>query len=250
MSDHWEFYYTGIDDHPAGILVDLGIVDDAPRAELGELVTLHLQLKRTDEYGMPPAEDVEPLDRVEDFLEEGLAELDAETDYVGRCTSQGLRVFFYYTSDPSAVEVCLKSTMATLPDFQCEVKTENDPEWSRYFEVLYPSDREQQIIGNAHVLANLQSAGDKPEIEREVVHWIYFPNPDLRANFQRIVQELGLETVEKQDQSVGDNPFSLCIGKVMSLDEIAINELVLELFDLAAENQGEYTGWETSVQRG
>jgi len=250
MSDLWEYYYTGIDDQPAGILVDLGVGRDAPHSDLDQVVTLRIQLNRSDEYGFPVEEDIERLDIVEDQLEDGLETLSSPCLYVGRVTVQGTRTLYFYTSDPAAVQASLKSSMEQAPELKFEVASELDAEWSQYFDQLYPSDREQQIIGNIHVLESLQNAGDKPEIPRDVVHWTYFPNAEMRGQFEARAKELGFDVLDQQDQSVGENPFSLCIGKKHTLEEEVIHPLVLELYDLANEHQGEYTGWETAVVRG
>lgn len=249
MSNHWEFYYTAIDDQPVGILVDMGIAGVAPRTGLPQLVLLRIPLLQTDEHGLPTEESHALMDRVEDALEDGLEGIPAETDYVGRFTTQGSRVFFYYSSDASAVEAGLKSTMSAFPEFSVETRIESDPEWNQYFETLHPNEREEQVIANGHILQSLQNAGDHPEVVREVQHWVYFPNAEARGSFEQRVQQLGYQTTERQDQSVGPNPFSLCVSKPTSLEDMTINDVVLELFDLAQEYDADYTGWETSVQR-
>ncbi|MDB5388062.1 MAG: hypothetical protein JWM11_3708 [Planctomycetaceae bacterium] len=250
MSDHWEFYFTRMDVSPVAILVDMGIAEEAPREELSQLVTLRISLLDPDEDGLPGQNEHETLDRLEDALQDGLAELDAETDYVGRMTMDGLRVMFYYTGDADEVAANLTTTMESYPDYQFQPQTEADPDWSRYFEMLFPSERDQQIIGNAHVLENLLQAGDNNEIERDVVHWTYFPTAETRRAFEQAIHELGYQTFDQQDQATGDNSFSIGFSKVSAVDFVTINNVVLELFDLAEEHHGEYTGWETSVQKG
>jgi uncharacterized protein (TIGR01619 family) len=250
MSDHWEFYFTVPQDAPAAILVDMGIADEAPRAELSQLVTLRIPVLNPDEHGLPNEDEHETLDRMEDALEEGLAELDNEVDYVGRITMSGSRVMFYYAADPAEVEASLKATMESYAPYEFELQTDADPEWSRYFEMLYPSDRDQQLIGNTHILESLQQAGDKNEIEREVIHWSYFPTAENRTAFETLIKERGYLKVDQQDQSTGDNPFSLGYSKISAIDFETMNETVLELYDLVDENNGEYAGWETTVQKG
>jgi regulator of RNase E activity RraB len=249
MSDHWEIYFTRVDVSPVAVLVDMGIADEAPREELGELVTLRISVLAPDEFGQPGAKEDETLDRLEDALQDGLAELDGETDYVGRMTMEGVRIMFYYTSEPAAVEACLRATMQTSPAYQHELLAEADPDWTRYFELLYPSERDQQIIGNSHILESLQQAGDNNDLEREVAHWTYFLDADSRSAFERAVHGLGYMTRDSRDQATGDNPFSLCISKVSAVNFETINGVVLELFDLAEAHNGEYTGWETTVQK-
>lgn len=249
MSDHWENYFTSVNSSAVAVLVDMGIAEEAPRAELGQLVMLRISLLSPDESGLAGKEEHEALDLLEDVLQDGLAELDCETDYVGRITMEGSRVMFYYTSDAPAVEASLRATMEAHPAYQVQLESEADPEWMRYFEMLFPSDRDQQLIGNAHILFNLEQAGDDHEIEREVAHWSYFPTADSRAAFEKAASTLGFQTIDHQDQATGGNPFSLCVSKVSAVDFGTINVIVLELFDLAEEHGGEYTGWETTVQR-
>lgn len=44
--------------------------------------------------------------------------------------------------------------------------------------------------------------------------------------------------------------FALTVDRVNAVDFTMINNVVLELFDLASEYNGAYDGWETSVETG
>ena len=44
--------------------------------------------------------------------------------------------------------------------------------------------------------------------------------------------------------------FALTIGRVSAVDFTTINDVVLELFDLAKEHDADYDGWEASVETG
>ena len=122
------------------------------------------------------------------------------------------------------------------------------PEWEAYHEFLYPSPREYQTILNERVLRNLEKHGDNHEIEREVSHWIYFASPAERDRFQAAAIEKGYKIVSRNDDGQGERKFGLTVSQTHAVDFRTINDIVLELFDLAGECGGDYDGWETKVE--
>jgi regulator of RNase E activity RraB len=60
----------------------------------------------------------------------------------------------------------------------------------------------------------------------------------------------GYKLVSQKDDAKGERKFGLMLSKVHTVDFGTINDVVLELFDLAGECSGDYDGWETSVEKG
>ena len=96
--DHWEIYVSYVDDHPAVILVDVGIAQVAPLEDKPTLVWLWVHVQAPDEEGFPTEEEDMKLNEIEDVLTDSIDLGDAE--YVGRITSDGRREFYFYTNDP------------------------------------------------------------------------------------------------------------------------------------------------------
>ena len=66
--------------------------------------------------------------------------------------------------------------MAMVPfaEYEFEVGSRPDSNWSTYREFLYPTPRAYQTILNHRVLASLEKHGDHHNIECDVMHWLYY----------------------------------------------------------------------------
>lgn len=250
MSDNWDFYFCHVDNNPASIFVDLGIHADAPLPELTEMVWLRLYVRQLRDNGLPRKEEFDRLKEIEDVLTESVSDSATKTTYVGRNTSDGRRDFYFYTTNALQAESCLSAAMVPFPEYEFETGHRPDPKWSTYFAFLYPSPRSYQTMMNSHTLENLKRHDDKHEIEREVCHWIYFPSAEDRSRFLAASLEKGYRSVKEWDDDKTPRPYGLTIARVTTVDYTTINNVVLELFDLAQECNGDYDGWETQVTTG
>lgn len=250
MSDDWDFYFCQVENRPASIFLDLGINQDVPVAGLGDMAWLRLQLRKPRPDGLSSQEEFSRLSEIEDALAEALLHAEIQIAYVGRNTSDGFRDYFCYTSHGELAENCLSMAMAPFSEYDFETGSRSDPEWSVYREFLYPSRRAYQTILNHRVLASLEQHGDRHDIEREVSHWIYFRLADDRHRFLMAVRQRGFGFVAQNDNAESERPFGLMVSRPHAVDSSTINDIVLSLFDLAEDCDGDYDGWETSVEKG
>ena len=250
MSDSWDFYFCQVDDHPASIFVDLGIHDDVPVADLSDMAWLRLYMLQPREDGLYGKEEYDRLIEIEDALTEALANAEIKIAYVGRNTSNGCRDFYFYAANGTQAETCLSMSMVPFPEYEFEVGSRPDPDWGTYREFLYPNPRALQTILNRRVLDSLEEHGDHHDIEREVTHWIYFQSPDDRARYLNAVVQKAYKVVSQNDDGKDKRQFGLTISRSHTVDYRTINDVVLELFDLAGECSGDYDGWETKVEKG
>ena len=123
--------------------------------------------------------------------------------------------------------------------------------WSQYLDVLYPTPRDWQRIQNRHVIEHLQSLGDRLQKKRLVSHWAYFPDEATRGRFVASIEDLGFSILQQQvdSDSQAANPMSVSFERVDDVDWDSINQVTLELFELADSCSGQYDGWETSVEK-
>jgi hypothetical protein len=70
---------------------------------------------------------------------------------------------------------------------------------------------------------------------RVVSHWVYFKSPEERAGFVAHAVRL--------DFKVG-----VMLERIDHVDFHSINDVTVQLFRLAQEFNGDYDGWETSVE--
>lgn len=249
MSNNWDFYPLLVEDEPASIFVNLGIAAEAPIDGFAQLVCLRLFMLSPRDDGLSSREEFDRLCEVEDGLSVVIEEME-EVVFVGRITADGCRDFFFYTTNATAAESRLSQAMVPFGEYEFELVVHDDEPWAVYFELLYPNPRQKQLMQNNRVLACLAEEGDNCEVVREVSHWIYFPTAESRADFLASTTSEGYELVDQRDDVEGERPYSLILRHFTAIDYSTINNAILWLFDLAQMCQGNYDGWETSVERG
>ena len=70
------------------------------------------------------------------------------------------------------------------------------------------------------------------------------------ARFLAAASQKGYKIVSQSDDGKDSRQFGLAVSRFHAVDHRTINSMVLELLDLAGECEGDYDGWETSVERG
>lgn len=245
--DHWEIYVTYVDDNPAVILVDIGVVESIPITRLPNLVWLWIHLKTTDEEGFPSEDEDIRLNEIEDLVTEGMGDLALR--YVGRITTDGRREFYFYTDDPEKFQQLATEAMSSVSEYEFEIDVADDPEWTHYQNVLYPSAEDFQQIHNQHVISQLQQAGDSLTAPRPVDHYANFRTVEDRDAFIAAAEAEGYESVSRPDRTEDGSEFPYSVGllRVDPVDPDTIDRITFELFDLARQHTGEYEGWASKV---
>ena len=90
--------------------------------------------------------------------------------------------------------------------------------------------------------------GDKLDKPREVTHWAYFAEEKDRAAFVESVGALRYRVDCHVNEEWAPQIYAAVLNRIDRVDENSINEVVLQLFRLANHHDGEYDGWETSVE--
>ena len=244
--DHWEIYVTYVDDHPAVILVDLGIADFVPLPNKPALVWLWVHIQSPDEEGFPTEEEDMILNDIEDAVTEAMETTAAR--YVGRITTDGRREFYFYMDNPAEFRTTVTSAMSSTPQYEFEIDEAEDPEWDHYFNVLYPSPEDFQQIHNQHVISKLYEAGDSLTEPRQVDHFANFQTEEDREQFVSAAAELGYEATSRPaPNEESEFPYNVGLVRVDAVDAETIDRITFELFDLARKFEGEYEGWGSKV---
>jgi len=246
MSENWDFYFCNIDEKVASIFLDLGIADSAPLNEYQDMAYIRVFMNQPREDGLASNDETDPLNTLEDQLENALTADDAAV-YVGRSTTDGYRDFFFYTSDAKRWSSAVVEVMGESPSYKFEQGSREDDKWVLFFDFLYPSEMNWQVIQNRRVCENLESKGDSFNEEREVDHWAYFPNQESLEAFEKKVVDLGYKVCGYTGDEEDQNEFGIHISKVDLPTFDTIDDITLPLFDLAKEMGGEYDGWTTTV---
>ena len=129
------------------------------------------------------------------------------------------------------------------------VRLTKDEKWNRYFNFLYPEPEQLQSIKNRKVLEELESNGDDLSKERQVDHWIYFKTENDRSAFLKSIDKENYAVVTSDFlASSADYPHRLHISRTDKIDQLSIDKVVLHLRRLAQKHNGDYDGWETSIE--
>lgn len=248
MAEDWCFYFRDIKGKPASIFLDIERRKKAPDRKRPWLCCVRLRMNAPREDGLSSSAEWKELGRLEDALSEHLRRK-LKAVFAGRVTGDGQRHFYYYTPKKADFESATSQALSPWPDYRFECGTTFDPEWNAFQEVLCPSAEEMETIKNLKVLDALEEHGDDLETPREVSHWVYFETPEDRRRFNREAKALGYEVKFESDLEEGSkvNRFCTCLTREDKVEYASINELVIELFRLAAHCNGDYDGWETEV---
>lgn len=247
--EDWAVYFSTVNENQIGsILVDLGYSDVAPIETKFELITITTFMNDSTGDGLSSAEESETLNKIEDYFIDLIVSKD-EAIYVGRLKYDGKILSYFYCENTNDFENTFTKIKNQHPDYRFEFNIKKEKDWRAYFEVLYPSEFEMQVIQNGRVIENLEEHGDKLEKERQVDHWIYFRSASDRENFLDAIKEKHFEIVNKDEISIEETPFQLQISRIDKVDYESANEYVMYLWQKSQEFNGDYDGWETFVIR-
>ncbi|MCU0917170.1 MAG: DUF695 domain-containing protein [Planctomycetes bacterium] len=251
MSDAWDFYFTKVNGALASLLVDLGIRAQAPDHQRPWLLWAWVYFRQPRDDGLSSAEEAPRLCEIEDALTEWVRETTAAA-LVGRITTAGRREFYFYGPRPNGFDEAVASALKHFPEYSFDLGTKEDPAWLQYLDVLYPSPRSHWQIENRHLVEELEKEGDPLTAPRPVNHWAYFSAPEKRAEFVARVKAKGFAVIDESEDEAPKTKYryGVTLERTDRVDWKSIDEITLELFDLAQELGGEYDGWETTVGKG
>ena len=247
--EEWDFYFSNVDDKPGSFYLDMGLNQIAPVDKMPDFFYVSLKMNDPREQdGLSSDREYETLIQIEDSLVSSLKDKH-NIIYVGRLTSNGTRDFYFYTGDTLLIEKTISESLVRFPNYEYDFEIKNDKDWSYYFEFIYPNPRQLQSILNRRVIENLEKNGDKLTQPREVNHWIFFKTTEGREKYIEKVKEKGFK-IEDIDHADRDKElkYKLRISRVDNVGHGDVDDYVLYLWELADELDGDYDGWETSVE--
>jgi regulator of RNase E activity RraB len=250
MAEEWDFYVTAVDDHPASIFVDLGLAATAPEKDRPCLLRVTVKMHVIRDDGLSDDEETETLYAIEDELFANVSRA-LRARYVGRLTTQGSRVYFYYGTGGDNFAGAVSRAFKSFPNYKFLCTDEQDPDWEIYFGLLHPGALDMQSIQNRRVVERLTTSGDDLTQPRNVDHWLYFPSESSRSQFSTQVESEGFAVepfaAEKPDAEFG---FGLRLSRSDRVDLETIDALAIDLFLRAEHCGGEYDGWGCPVVPG
>jgi uncharacterized protein (TIGR01619 family) len=247
--EEWDFYFSNVDDILGSFYVDLGLAKIAPLSEKPNLVWVSVNMNNHREDGLSSNEEFNILAAIEDKLQE-LIVSKHNSIYAARLTTDGRRDFYFYMGDTTLYDKTISESMVAYPSYTFDFGIKEDRLWESYFDFMYPNRRQFQSLQNRRVVDNLEKNGDTLTKPRQVDHWIYFKTENDRKAFLSEIESLNFNIISEHEKtSFGDFPYKLHISRVDKVDLDSVDEYVLDLWQLAEECNGDYDGWETSVEK-
>ncbi len=246
MSEEWRYFPCTIGDDQAFIFVDVGIRETIDDEAPTKLARLRLRYKDPHENGLPKEAESEQAKALEDRLEEIVRQ--RESWYVGRVTSAGHRHFFIYTGAAEGVWSDIAATLARDFDYRIDLAFETDPEHRGYWDHLYPTADDWQVIKDMMVLENLEEHGDDGTAVRQVDHWAYFDSYEKALSFLAWVKLNRFESEDTKPHKTDGGEYSIKFHHQTDLLLQTITGHTLKLRCKAEELGGEYDGWGTSIE--
>jgi hypothetical protein len=245
MEDHWEVYPCHMGEHEAFVSYNHGAKDEIDAFPAPTFVKVRAAIRAPDDRGLPTRAEFDALCSLEDRLESFIAE--SEGLFVGRVTVDGARYFHAYVKLPEEDVAAFVKALGEESGYDLRCVCRPDPERTGYWQDLFPSEAEWQLIQDMKVVRHLEENGDSLAQSRRVDHWAYFDSAEARDAFAEWVVAQGYQIgkdclpSEKSPQH-GVQFFHSCAPR-----PFAINEHTAALRAKAAELGGDYDGWETAV---
>jgi hypothetical protein len=242
MNETWHTFPASMGEHLAWITYNHDFsetIDSDPR-ETAFLV--QIKLKDPTDEGLPTKEEFAELQTVEEAFGVKLNELGGI--YAGRLTVAGTRVLYYYVHASTAGLKAGLETLNDLTDYELGFSLAPDPDKERFWNELFPTNDDWQVIQDMKTLELLAKTGDDPNTERDIIHTAYFKKAIAAEEFRKWAETKGYVTDDifrdENDERFGvkfESYGTLRLGDITS-HTIVANRKAIEL-------DGEYDGWET-----
>lgn len=244
--DAWRMYFADMGGFPASIVFNDGIADRINDLPLVTAMKIRIPLKSPRRDGLTTQEESGPLNQLDERYDEIITRHGGE--YLGRVTNNGARwVLSMLPAEVNGLEADLRSA-ASDAGYVPEIHVEPDPDKAVYWNDLYPSEDDRQVMRDMEVQAALLEQGDDVRKPRPVEHWSYFRDEAGARGFAGWASGAGYQSVAVAPPEGEDHPLWLVRMHhtgTLQLNDISSHSLALSR--KAREAGGQYDGWETSV---
>ena len=248
-NEDWNFYFSKIEGEEVSIITDFNLSIIAPVKEFPICVTIKIQFnKMLDDELETHNNNI--YNSIEDEIDDRFSK---SFNYIkaGAVTYADRKYYVYYFAEESGIVEVLDSIFEKYSK-EYEIAIENDNEWNRFFDTLEPDCYEREEVYNRKLIDYLKFQNDNGQTPREVNFWLYFETEDGRAKFIKNIEALncGKEDfkVKYTLESDYELPYVVVVSRFMKLRQNEIDEISHLLITIAAENGGEFDGWESELK--
>ncbi|MBI5276891.1 MAG: DUF695 domain-containing protein [Burkholderiales bacterium] len=250
MTENWEGYPCLLGERLAHIAFDYDVHARIRDLPLPYFAGFRVEFLDADDRGMPGSDaELARLEAVEQFLTRSIAGDDGRL--VGRITSGGARVYLFYTrlDQDTCHELGHRITQDPRGSGVMLVHKE-DPKRRHYWDDLYPSDDDWQVIKDLRTERALVERGDTLQQAREIEHLAHFDTEARRAAFLDKVRP-AFDVIDLAVLPSDAGPrYAARLRHTSRPDYRSMNATTLLLARSAAANGGHYAGWETTLCTG
>lgn len=233
MDDEFEFYPCLVDGAPASIYVNLKY-EHAPVGDTR--YTVAIAMKDRGEHGIGTADEAVALDVVEQAVI-GRATEHAIV-YAGRLRTRGIWETVLY-GPPGHLDSIREMAIARAGTRRLDVRSEADPAWSYYRELLLPDEERRQWMDDRRMVQILAEQGDRLTPPRRIDHQLSFPTAEAARAFSSALPE-GFTLAAVTDDLVQ-------VTREDPIELEHIHDVVMLLVDSAAKHGGHYERWEAGI---
>lgn len=246
MEDIWYTFPASMGNDQAWISYNHGYAEVANTDPQSILFRVRVTIKNPTEYGMPTNEEFPALSALDEELDRRITNF--KGIYVGRVTVAGQRYFYFYVSISETEANDIINTISYSSKYDLQYIYEPDPEKKYYWNELFPTEDDWQVIQDLKVLDTLSEEGDIKENSREVTHWAYFDQETKARQYANWASEQNYKVLYCGKSE--DNPdFLVQFVHTGTMNFNDITHHTIGLNRKARELDGRYDGWETSVER-
>lgn len=243
--DAWRMYFAEMGGLPASIVFNDGIAGRLNASPLTHAMKIRIPLKSPRGDGMTTREESGPVNQLDETFDKIITAHGGE--YLGRVTNNGARwVLALIPAGPRELEAALHAA-AGEAGYAPEIHVEADPEKSVYWQDLYPTEDDRQVMVDMEVQRALSEKGDDPGKTREISHWTYFREDAAAQAFAAWARETGYRV-----DFVGpaENAGPLWLVRMSHQGTLQLNDISghsLTISRRAREASGQYDGWESPL---
>lgn len=247
MDDIWESFPCQLGEHPAFIGFNHSFAQRAADGSAPQhFASFRVSLQAPNEAGFPAGAEFERLNQLEDLLSAGIEP--AHGQQVGRTSCAGLRDFAFYTSLDEQQCWQLIATASQASGYAIELLHEHDPQYDNYWQSLYPSLDEWQVIKDLRAEQALRRHGDTLEEPRELQHWALFPSATARSEFlAQLPAGVDVQALYETEEQ-GELCFVSQLSHHGLADHRSISHITIPLARTAASCGGHYDGWQAELR--
>ncbi|TDN79070.1 uncharacterized protein (TIGR01619 family) [Salegentibacter sp. 24] len=248
-AEQWDNYVAKYENgKPGSTTLRMDLIEKSPLKELPYLVVTGITFETNREDGFPGNDIFPIIHKISDELLE-LISRETETILVGSFMHDQERLEYFYVANKEGLQEKIeKYYQENYSGYEFYLNIKEDQNWEYYTEFLYPNQETLNYMADQSVIRNLYNAGDPLTKERSVNHWMYF---STESNMLKCKKELENKNFMIQNSGVNQQtnlPFELQFSRMDKVDINSIFPITSELRKIAKEYNGEYDGWDTSIE--